>query len=80
MSDIKWTDDRCEQLLKLEKVLRDVANANSANNFIRRMAEASELAESLLHSEYPSFLLFLNQLAIDERETHRADIGSGNVR
>jgi hypothetical protein len=80
VSDIKWTDDRCEQLLKLEKVLRDVANANSANNFIRRMAEASELAESLLHSEYPSFLLFLNQLAIDERETHRADIGSGNVR
>jgi hypothetical protein len=70
MSDVKWTDERCAQLVNLERVLREVANANSANNFIRRMAEASELAESLLNGQYPSFLLFLNGLAIDEREKH----------
>lgn len=68
MSDYQWTDNRCAQLANLERVLREVANANSANNFIRRMAEASELAESLLNGPYPSFLLFLNGLAIDERE------------
>jgi hypothetical protein len=70
MDDVKWTDERCAQLSNLERVLREVANANSANNFIRRMAEASELAESLLNGPYPSFLLFLNGLAIDEREKH----------
>ena len=68
MNDVKWTDERCAQLANLERVLREVASANSANNFIRRMAEASELAESLLNGSYPSFVLFLNGLAIDERE------------
>jgi hypothetical protein len=68
MSDLKWTDERCEQLANLERVLREVANANSANNFLRRIEKASCLAESLLNGTYPSFVMFLNGLAIDERE------------
>jgi hypothetical protein len=73
MVEIKWTDERCEQLTQLEKVLREVANANSANNFLSRMAVASELAESLLNGPYPSFASFLKQLAIDDRQNHKAE-------
>jgi hypothetical protein len=71
MSDRKWDEYRCGQLADLETVLRTVRDANNANNFIKRMAGASVLAESLLDGTYPSFILFLHGLASTERLAQR---------
>ena len=56
MSEHKWDEYRCGQLADLETVLRTVRDANNANNFIKRMAGASVLAESLLDGTDPSFI------------------------
>jgi len=68
INDLNWTDERCAQLANMQRVLHEVASANSANNFIRRIAEASELADSLMYGSYPSFVAFLNMLAADCRK------------
>ncbi len=71
MSEHKWDEYRCGQLADLETVLRTVRDANNANNFIKRMAGASVLAESLLDGTYPSFILFLHGVASSERIVQR---------
>jgi hypothetical protein len=66
MSERKWDEYRCGQLADLETILTTVRDANNANNFIKRMAGASVLAESLLEGHYPTFVLFLHGLAIED--------------
>lgn len=73
MSEHKWDEYRCGQLADLETVLRTVRDANNANNFIKRMAGASVLAESLLDGTYPSFILFLHGLAISENKQNKQE-------
>lgn len=71
MTEHKWDEYRCGQLADLETVLRTVMDANNANNFIKRMAGASVLAESLLNGTYPSFILFLHGQAGEQKRLQR---------
>lgn len=72
--ELQWTEERCQQLADLELVIREVANANSANNFLHRMNKASKLAEQLLNGSYPAFVLFLNRLAIENRQNQAKNV------
>ncbi len=65
-----WTYERCIQLENMQRILRIVSEANSANNFLNKMQTASELANELLNSN-ESFVNFLINLAIKERESQK---------
>lgn len=67
MKSFEWTDERCAQLENLQRVLRTVADANSSNNFLVKMTEASEIAQQLLGGPFPAFVSFLQGIAIHER-------------
>ena len=74
----KWTDERVAQLQNLTRCLRELADANSANNFLIRISEASEIAESLLYCsslDRSSFIQFLTDMAIQDRSPALDDYG-----
>ncbi len=71
-NDTEWTDLRCSQLADLQRVLRTIRDANSSNNFLTKMKEASEIADELLHGQFPSFSMFLEMVAIRDRQQRRA--------
>lgn len=70
-NDTEWTDLRCSQLADLQRVLRTIRDANSSNNFLTKMKEASEIADELLHGQFPSFSMFLEMVAIRDRQQRR---------
>ncbi len=72
--DTEWTDLRCAQLADLQRVLRVIRDANSSNNFLTKMQEASEIADGLLDGPFPSFSMFLEMVAISDRQKRRATV------
>lgn len=75
----KWTNERCEQLQNVLQVLRIVANVNSSNNFIKNITIASDLADSLLNDKYPTFISFLESLAIEDRQKAKQQCNTKNL-
>ena len=66
-----WTDERCEELDTLQSLLTEAAALNSGSNVVRRIGECERLSKALFMTDLsngrPSFIQFLNKLAIKER-------------
>lgn len=79
MSEIKqkatptdWTDDRCDDMDILIKLLNEVKSLNSGSHFITRVQECIGMAEALTAYDYQKntripFADFLNKLCIKDR-------------
>jgi hypothetical protein len=65
---MEWSESRIDELERLERLLRDVANLNDANNVLERMARCIVEAKALLHSDLRaprrSFTKFLADRAL----------------
>ena len=69
--DTDWTELRIQQLDMLEELLRECESIDSGNRIIGRLQRIEELAKKLSHGNLrkaePSFVRFLDSLAIKER-------------
>jgi len=64
-----WTDERCAQFEKFERLLNSVSLLNHGSNFLGHVAECIDLANELRKwdMETPSFVVFLSDQAISDR-------------
>jgi len=75
-----WTDARCAQFEKLERLLNSVSLLNHGSNFLGHVAECIELADELrrwdVETPSPSFVAFLREQAIADRFQEEKGAGS----
>lgn len=69
--DATWTDERCTELQRLERLLREVSSINSGSHCLERIARCMELSDALTRTDFssgrPSFLQWLTELAMIDR-------------
>ena len=68
---MKWTDERCEQLQTLREVLWLANGLNHSSGTAQNIMKLAEKTERLIRANMdvptPSFLSFLNDLAVEDR-------------
>jgi hypothetical protein len=68
-----WTDERCAQFVKLERLVNAVSMLNHGSNFLGQAQECIELADHLrrwdMKTPSASFLHFLRDHIIEDRST-----------
>ena len=66
-----WTDDRCGQFRKLERLLNATSLLNHGSNFLGNVQECIELADELrrweMETPSPSFVHFLHDQIVEDR-------------
>lgn len=71
-----WDDSRLDDLDSLEKLVRGMSALSSASGCLQRLAECVELAKKLDNTDWderrPSFLSWLNQQAIADRQAAKS--------
>lgn len=69
---MKWTRQRCSQLVDLHKVLQLAGSLNKGSDVVAKIKELEELCSRLRKSDdtEPSFTNFLNELAVADRSGH----------
>lgn len=68
-----WTEERCKELGKLERLLADIRELNNGSSFIERVSRCIETANELSTTDWESgtpkqhLAAFLNQCALCDR-------------
>ena len=60
-----WTDDRCNELDKLEDIVRIAGSLNSGSHFCEKVKRLERLCESI--NKFGGILWFINKLACEDR-------------
>jgi len=78
--DCSWTDERCAQFEKFERLLYAVSMLNHGSNFLGHAQECIDLADELrrwnVDTPSPSFVGFLRDQAIADRFPEEKGAGS----
>lgn len=69
---MKWTNERCEQLKTLYEVLWLANGLNHSSGIAENIMALAEKTEALIRANMdvptPSFMSFLNDLAVEDRQ------------
>jgi hypothetical protein len=76
-NELDWTDERCCELAELQQLVSVAGSMNRGSNVVEKIKLLEELAAKLQMSDLRngrgSFMSFLNDLAIADREAKRAN-------
>jgi hypothetical protein len=69
MSELRWTDERCQQFNALRQCVSLARGLNKGSHICEKIKEIEELAEEF-DGKLDSFTEFLRQLAVEDRTQH----------